>query len=157
MRTQVAIVGGGPAGMLLSHMLARAGVDSVVVERRSRAHVLSRIRAGILEAGSVELLRSAGLGQRMDREGLEHDGSWVVWGEGKSFLIDTQKFAGKPMMAYGQTAITEDLYRAAGERGAQVLDETENVVPHDLASDRPYVTFSRHGRDRKSTRLNSSH
>jgi len=140
-RTQVAIIGGGPAGLLLSHMLALDGIDSIVVERRSRAHVLGRIRAGLLEAGSVDLLRSAGLGARMDREGIVHDGSEIVWGEGKSLFIDTRKFTGKPMMAYGQTAITEDLYRARDAKGGLIIDQAQTVQPQDLASNRPFVTF----------------
>jgi len=81
-RTQVAIIGGGPAGLLLSHMLDRNGVDSIVLERQSRAYVLERIRAGVLEAGTIDLLRAVGLGARMDREGLPHDGTAIAW-EGK--------------------------------------------------------------------------
>lgn len=146
LRTQVAIIGGGPAGMLLSHMLAREGVDSVVIEHRSRAHVLRRIRAGLLEAGSVQLLRDVGLAARMDREGIVHDGSSVVWGEGKEFLIDTKTFTGKAMMAFGQTAITEELYAARDAAGGVILDEAENVTPYDLDSQRPYVRFTRHGK-----------
>lgn len=81
-RTQVAIIGGGPAGLLLSHMLDRNGVDSIVLERQNRAYVLERIRAGVLEAGTIDLLRAVGLGARMDREGLPHDGTAIAW-EGK--------------------------------------------------------------------------
>src|SRR5262245_3437234 len=112
MRTQVAIIGGGPAGLLLSHMLDRNGIDSIVLERQSREHVLHRIRAGVLEAGTVELLRAVGLGARMDREGHVHDTVAIAWEGRERFLIDTRKYTGKPMMAYGQTAITEDLYAA---------------------------------------------
>ena len=79
MRTQVAIVGGGPAGLLLSHILHRNGIDSIVLERQTRAHVLERIRAGVLESGSVALLRDVGLGERMDREGHPHNGSGIAW------------------------------------------------------------------------------
>lgn len=146
MRTQVAIIGGGPAGLLLSHMLALEGIDSVVLERRSRAHVLSRIRAGLLEAGSVGLLKSVGLGARMEREGIVHDGSEVVWGEGKGFFIDTRKYTGKPMTAYGQTAITEDLYAARDAAGGPIIDEAEEVRPHDLSADRPSIAFVKGGR-----------
>ena len=122
-RTQVAIIGGGPAGLLLSHMLDRNGVDSIVLERQSRAYVLERIRAGVLEAGTIDLLRAVGLGARMDREGLPHDGTAIAW-EGKPrFFIDTKKHTGKGMMAYGQTAITEDLYAVRDAAGGQIIDE----------------------------------
>ena len=95
MKTQVAIIGGGPAGLLLSEMLHRAGIDSVVLELRSRAHVLSRVRAGVLEQGTVEVLRANGLGERMDREGHMHDGAQIVWAGRESHTIDVWKHAGK--------------------------------------------------------------
>jgi len=123
MRTQVAIIGGGPAGVLLSHILDRNGIDSVVLERQTRQHVLHRIRAGALEAGTCELLRAVGLGERMDREGHPHDGSAIVWEGRERFFIDTRKYTGKRMMVYGQTAITEDLYAARDAAGGQVIDE----------------------------------
>ena len=116
-RTQVAIIGGGPAGLLLSHMLHRNGIDSIVLERQSRTHVLERIRAGVLEAGTVELLREVGLGARMDREGHPHNSSAIAWEGRPLFFIDTKKFTGKAMMAYGQTAITEDLYAVRDATG----------------------------------------
>jgi p-hydroxybenzoate 3-monooxygenase len=144
-RTQVAIIGGGPAGLLLSHLLHCNGIDSIVLERQSRAHVLERIRAGVLEAGTVALLREVGLGERMDREGLPHDGSWIAW-EGKPrLLIDTRKYTGKEMMAYGQTAITEDLYAARDAVGGQIVDEAANVALHELTSSRPHVTYEKDG------------
>jgi p-hydroxybenzoate 3-monooxygenase len=145
MRTQVVIVGGGPAGLLLSHILDRDGIDNVVLEQRSRAYVLERIRAGVLETGSIKLLRSVGLGERMDREGIVHDGAYIVWGDGERLLIDANKHTGEPMMAYGQTAITEDLYAARDAAGGKVFDEAENVQPHDLTSGQPYVTFTKNG------------
>src|SRR5215204_2036554 len=132
MRTQVAIIGGGPAGLLLSHMLDREGIDSIVLERQSRAHVLRRIRAGVLEAGTVELLRAVGLGERMDREGHPHDGSAIAWAGRSRFFIDTRKYTGKRMMAYGQTAITEDLYAARDAVGGQLIDEAVDVALHEL-------------------------
>src|SRR5499425_3609487 len=131
-RTQVAIIGGGPAGLLLSHILDRNGIDSIVLERQSRAHVLARIRAGVLEAGTVALLREVGLGARMDREGHAHDGSAIAWEGRPRFFIDTKKFTGKRMMAYGQTAITEDLYAACDAAGGQMIDEAANVRLHEL-------------------------
>lgn len=149
MRTQVAIIGGGPAGLLLSQILHRAGVESVVLERRSRAYVLQRIRAGVLEWGSVEVLRSAGVGERMDREGHLHDGTGVVWAGSKHCVLDTKKYTGKPMMAYGQTAITEDLYAARDEMGGTVIDEAGNVSIHDIESDAPFVLFEKDGEKQK--------
>ncbi len=149
MRTQVAIIGGGPAGLLLSHLLHRSGIDSIVLERQSRAHVLARIRAGVLEAGTVALLREVGLGERMDREGLPHDGVGIAWPGRERFLIDTRKYTGKRMMAYGQTAITEDLYAARDAAGGQIVDEAADVRLHDLTADRPFVTYDRDGRSHR--------
>jgi p-hydroxybenzoate 3-monooxygenase len=145
MRTQVAIIGAGPAGLLLSHILDRSGVDSIVLERQTRAHVLERIRAGVLEAGTIALLREVGLGERMDREGHLHDGSAIAWENRPRFMIDTRKYTGKPMMAYGQTAITEDLFAARDAAGGKIIDEAANVRLHDVTSSRPYVTYEKNG------------
>ncbi len=144
MKTQVAIIGGGPAGLLLSQILHRHGVESVVLERHTRKHVLGRIRAGVLEWGSVELLRAAGVGERMDRDGQLHDGSSIVWAGTHRLLIDTRKYAGKSMMVYGQTNITEDLYAARDAADGIVLDEAEDVALHDLTGT-PSVTYRKNG------------
>ncbi len=144
-RTQVVIIGAGPAGLLLSHILDRNGIDSIVLERQTRSHVLERIRAGVLEAGTVALLREVGLGERMDREGRSHDGSWIAWEDRPRLLIDTKKYTGKPMMAYGQTAITEDLFAARDAAGGKVIDEAGNVRLHELTSSRPHVTYEKAG------------
>ena len=141
MKTQVAIIGAGPAGMLLSHLLHRQGVESVVLERQSRAHVLSRIRAGVLEPGTVRLLRQCGLGSRMDRDGHAHDGMRIVWAGRESFFIDVQKHVGGRFMAYGQTSLQEDLFDAAEARGAQLFFNAADVQPKAVDSDRPYVLF----------------
>ena len=141
MKTQVAIIGAGPAGMLLSHLLHRQGVESVVLERQSRAHVLSRIRAGVLEPGTVRLLRECGLGSRMDRDGHAHDGMRIVWAGRESFFIDVKKHVGGRFMAYGQTSLQEDLFDAAEERGAQPIFSASDVEPKDIETDRPYVRF----------------
>jgi p-hydroxybenzoate 3-monooxygenase len=145
MRTQVAIIGGGPAGMLLSHILDRNGIDSIVLERQTRAHVLQRIRAGVLENGSVNLLREVGLGERMDRDGHPHHGSAIAWEGRERFFIDTKKFTGKIMMTYGQTALTEDLYAARDAAGGKAIDQAGNAQLHDLTSNRPYVTYEKDG------------
>lgn len=144
MRTQVAIVGSGPAGLLLSHLLHLHGIQSIVVERASRAHVLERIRAGVLEAGTVAVLREAGLGDRMDREGKPHDGVAIAWAGRERFLIDTRTFTGKEMTAYGQTAITEDLFAARDAAGGQIIDEAEAVALHDVTG-APHVTYEKNG------------
>jgi p-hydroxybenzoate 3-monooxygenase len=145
MRTQVAIIGGGPAGMLLSHILDQNGIESIVLERHSRQHVLQRIRAGVLETGTIELLRAIGLGARMDREGIPHDGTAIAWEGRPRFLIDTKKFTGKQMMAYGQTAITEDLYAARDASGGQIIHSVSNVQLHELSSAHPRVTYESNG------------
>jgi p-hydroxybenzoate 3-monooxygenase len=139
-RTHVGIIGGGPAGLLLSHLLHLNGIDSIVLERQSRAHVLRRIRAGVLEAGTVSILREAGLATRMDAEGIPHDGVGIAWAGRERFIIDTRKLTGRSMMAYGQTAITEDLYAARDRANGVVLDEAEQVELHDLLG-RPRITF----------------
>ena len=145
MRTQVAIIGGGPAGLLLSHILHRNGIDNVVLERQSRAYVLERIRAGVLEAGTVALLREVGLGARMDQEGHPHDGSAIALEGRPRFFIDTKKFTGKQLMSYGQTSITEDLYAARDAAGGKVIDLAGNVRPHELTSQHPFVTYEKNG------------
>ena len=145
MKPQVAIIGGGPAGLLLSEILHRQGVSSVVLEQRSRDYVLSRIRAGILEQTTVDLLRANGLGERMDAQGHAHDGMRIVWGGRDSYYIDCQKHLGKRFMAYGQTQVQEDLFAAADRRQATVLTEATGVQPQDVTSDKPWVSFKHNG------------
>lgn len=145
MRTQVGIIGGGPAGLLLSQLLHLKGIESVILERRTRAYVMGRIRAGVLEWGTVEVLRDAGVGERMDREGQAHDGTGIVWAGKNRLFIDTYKYAGKRLMAYGQTQITEDLYAARDAMGGVIIDEAAKVTPHDITSDTPYITYQTQG------------
>ncbi|MTI18867.1 4-hydroxybenzoate 3-monooxygenase [Rhodobacteraceae bacterium RKSG542] len=145
MKTQVAIVGGGPAGMMLSHILSENGIDCIVVERQSKDYVLSRIRAGLLEAGSVQLLRDHGLSERMDREGKVKRGSWIARQGMESYFIDTVKWTGQSMMAYGQTNITEDLYEAREKAAGAIINEATDVALHDVNSDAPYLTFEKSG------------
>ncbi len=144
-RTQVAIIGGGPAGLLLAHMLHLNNIDSVVLERQTKAYVLKRIRAGVLEFGSVKMLRDSGVGERMDREGHAHDGAWIVWQGREPFLIDTKTYAGRPMWSHGQTAITEELYRVRERDGGRIVEEAENVRLHDLTYAAPKVTYEKDG------------
>lgn len=144
MRTQVAIIGGGPAGLLLSQLLNRAGIDTVVIERRSRDHVLARIRAGVLEWGTVELLREAGAGARMVREGLVHDGCFLSL-SGRMFRVDFREACGRSVMIYGQTEVTKDLYDVQGAMGASIVHGAEGVTLHDVSSEAPRVTWREKG------------
>jgi p-hydroxybenzoate 3-monooxygenase len=144
MRTQVAIIGGGPSGLLLSQLLNRAGIATVVLERKSRDYVLARIRAGVLEWGAVELLREAGVGARMEAEGHPHDGTQIADGE-RLFRLDFIKACGKRVMVYGQTEVTHDLYAAQDAMGATILTEAEDVALHDVTSGHPWVTFTLNG------------
>lgn len=145
LRTQVAIIGGGPSGLLLSQLLHRDGIDTVVLERRSRDYVLGRIRAGVLEQGTVDLLRTAGVGERMDREGIVHDGTYLA-ASNRGFRIDFKALTGSTVMVYGQTELTRDLYAARAAMDAQVIHEVDEVEIHDADSDRPRVTYVHQGR-----------
>ncbi len=145
LRTQVIIIGGGPSGMLLSHILHKEGIDSVVLERQSRDYVLQRIRAGVLEAGTVALLREYDLAERLDAEGAEHDTTGIAFGGREYFSVDLQKHTGKTVTTFGQTAITEELYKAREHADGQVLDEVSEVILHDVDSDTPSVTYQRDG------------
>jgi p-hydroxybenzoate 3-monooxygenase len=141
LRTQVAIVGAGPAGLLLSQILRQEGVACVVIERQSRDYVLARIRAGVLEPTTVEVLRQYGLAERLEREGHRHDGMKIAWAGRESFLIDIQRHLGKRFVAYGQTNLQEDLFAAAARHGTRVITEARDVALDGIASDRPSVTF----------------
>jgi p-hydroxybenzoate 3-monooxygenase len=144
-RTQVAIIGGGPSGLMLSHILAAHSVSSVVIERRTRRHVLARIRAGVLESGTVRLLREYGLSAGLDRRGTPHDGVLIEWPGHPATLIDGPRYAGKSMMVYGQTLITEDLYAARTAAGQTIIEEAEGVALHGLTSRAPFVTYEKIG------------
>ena len=126
-------------------MLHGHGIDSVVLERQTKAYVLKRIRAGVLEFGSVQVLRESGAGERMDREGHAHDGSFIVWQDRDPFLIDTKMHTGKPMWSHGQTAITEELYEIRERDGGRIVEEAENVQLHDLTTSAPKVTYDKDG------------
>ncbi len=144
MRTQVAIIGGGPSGLLLGQLLHRQGIDAVVLERRTRDYVLSRIRAGILETGFVDLMREAGVDARMDKESFTHDGAVIsYWDE--QFRIDFQDLTNSHIVVYGQTELTRDLYDAREAVGAKTLFEVDHVEIHDAGTDTPYVTYEHDG------------
>ncbi|MEE4729913.1 4-hydroxybenzoate 3-monooxygenase [Pseudomonas alliivorans] len=145
MKTQVAIIGSGPSGLLLGQLLQRAGIDNVIVERKDPDYILSRIRAGVLEQGMVDLLREAGVSERMDAEGLIHDGFELAFG-GRCERIDLKGLAnGRTVMVYGQTEVTRDLMQARSACGAMTVYDAEDVQPHDLKTDRPYLTFVKNG------------
>lgn len=141
MRTQVAIIGGGPSGLMLSQLLHLKGIDTIVLERQSREYVLSRIRAGVLEHGFAKLMREAQCGERMDREGEIHDGFFIS-DNGKMSRVDLHKHSGgSSVVVYGQTELTRDLYEARDKMNGVVIHNAEDVQPHDLKSDQPYVTY----------------
>ncbi|MFA4969906.1 MAG: FAD-dependent monooxygenase, partial [Sulfuritalea sp.] len=141
MKTQVAIIGGGPSGLLLSQLLHLKGIDTVVLERQSRDYVLSRIRAGVLEHGFADLMREAQCGERMDREGEIHDGFIIAHG-GRQSRVDLHKYSGgSSVVVYGQTELTRDLYDARERMKGVVIHHAEDVQPHDMTSATPYVTF----------------
>lgn len=139
-RTQVVIVGSGPSGLLLGQLLTNAGVENIILERSSKAHVLERIRAGVLEEGTVSMLEEAGAGARMRREGLPHEGFDIAFDD-RRHRVDLFDLTGKRVMVYGQTEVTRDLMNERERTGALTIYEAEDVLPHDFDTDRPYVTY----------------
>ena len=140
MRTQVGIVGGGPAGTLLSHLLHLQGIESVVLELRGREEVETTVRAGVLEDGTAELLRETGVGERMDREGAVHEGVELRFG-GRGHRIDFKELTGRKIMIYGQQEVVKDLYAARLEAGGQILFNTAATSLGDLETEAPRVRF----------------
>ncbi|WP_411881113.1 4-hydroxybenzoate 3-monooxygenase [Polaromonas sp. YR568] len=146
MRVQVAIVGGGPAGHLLGQLLHKAGINAIVIEQRSQDYVLGRIRAGVLEQGTTDLLDEAGVGSRMHVEGLVHGGISLSFG-GAHHRIDLQQLTGgKSVMVYGQTEVTRDLMVARAAAGLATVYEAQNVSLHDFDGARPRVRYVQHGK-----------
>ncbi len=145
MRTQVAIVGAGPAGLTLGHLLNRAGIDNVVLESRTRDYVETRVRAGVLEEGTTTLLRSTGVGARLDREGLIHHGIELRFGEAGHRIAMTD-LTGRSITVYGQQEVVKDLIEARLGAGAPLFFEAECASVDDIASDRPRVCFTVDGR-----------
>ncbi|EFW81134.1 4-hydroxybenzoate 3-monooxygenase [Pseudomonas savastanoi] len=145
MKTQVAIIGSGPSGLLLGQLLQRAGIDNVIVERKDPDYILSRIRAGVLEQGMTDLLREAGVSERMDTEGLIHDGFELAF-DGRCERIDLKTLTGgRTVMVYGQTEVTRDLMAARAAAGAMTVYDASDVNIHDPKTDSPYVTFVKDG------------
>src|SRR5690348_3590689 len=141
-RTQVGIVGAGPAGLLLSHLLALRGVDSIVVENRSRAYCEARQRAGMLESATVELLRAAGLGRRLDAEGLEHDGIYLQFAGERHHVNFRELTGGRWVTIYAQTEIVKDLIAARLADGAALEFETDGVSVAELDAGRPLLRYT---------------
>jgi p-hydroxybenzoate 3-monooxygenase len=144
MRTQVAIIGAGPSGLLLGQLLHRAGVDTIILEQRSKEYVLGRIRAGVLEQGAVALLEEAGCGSRMRREGLVHEGIEIAFG-GIRHRIDFKALTGKTVLVYGQTEVTRDLMEARETAGAPIVYEALDASISDVETSHPRVRYSKDG------------
>ncbi len=149
MRTQVAIVGAGPSGLLLGQLLHKAGIDAVVLERQTPDYVLSRIRAGVLEQVCVDLLDEAGVGERMHREGLVHDG-FEILAEGTRHRIDLKQYSGgKSVLVYGQTELTRDLMDARAAAALPTVYEAHDVAIHGFDTATPAVTYRQEGREHR--------
>lgn len=144
MRTQVAIIGAGPSGLLLGQLLAKHGIDNVILERHTGEYVLGRIRAGVIEKGAAELLDEAGCGARMHKEGLVHDGIEISFG-GARHRINFKELIGKSVIVYGQTEITRDLMDGRAAIGSQTIYEAEDVSLHDISTDKPKVRYTKGG------------
>lgn len=146
MKTQVGIIGGGPAGLLLSQILHLNGIDSVILERQTRDYVLSRIRAGVLEQGFCDMLQKAEVSARLEREGETHSGVNLTFA-GRMERIDLEALTGgKTVTVYGQTEVTRDLYDARDAMGGVIIHEAEDVTPHALDTSAPYLTYTSGGK-----------
>lgn len=144
MKTQVAIVGSGPAGLMLGHLLQQAGVDAVIIERQSREHVEGRIRAGVLEDTTTNILIRLDIDGRMKKEGLRHSGVNLADGE-RLIHVDIEGLTGRPVIVYGQTEVTKDLIDAANDRGLEIVWEADEVALHNIESETPCLTYKKNG------------
>jgi p-hydroxybenzoate 3-monooxygenase len=145
MRTQIAIIGGGPSGLLLAQLLHSRGIDSVVLERKTKGYVLGRIRAGVLEQGLVSLMEEAGCAERLHAEGIPHDGTLISYGD-EMFRVDFKEHTGTPVMVYGQTEVTRDLYEARAKAGGKIEFNVEDVVIHGADTEAPHLTYTIDGK-----------
>ena len=148
MKTQVAIIGGGPSGLLLAQLLHTCGINSIVLERKTKGYVLGRIRAGVLEQGLVNMLEEAGCADRLHAEGYIHDGTLVSYGD-EIFRVDFKALTGTPVVVYGQTEVTRDLYDAREKAGGPIEYEVEDVVIHGADTGAPHVTYRVDGENRR--------
>lgn len=148
MKTKVAIIGAGPAGLLLGQILAKKGIDNIILERQTAEYVLGRIRAGVLEEVTVEALRRADVVAGLEKDGLIHTGCDIVF-SGETYRVDFEKEVGKHVVVYGQTEVTRDLMQARADIGATTIYEAKDVVLHDVDTDAPYVTFTKEGKTQR--------
>ncbi len=148
MKTEVAIIGGGPSGLLLGQLLHQNGIENVILERKTKDYVLGRIRAGVLEHGLVELMREVGVADRLDAEGHVHDGTLISFND-DLFRVDFSEHTGQSVTVYGQTEVTRDLYAAREATGGAIEYNVEDVVIHDAKTDAPFVTYTVDGESRR--------
>lgn len=149
MRTQVAIIGAGPAGLMLAHLLHRQGIDAIVLENRTRDYVEGRVRAGVLEQITVDLLENLGIAARLRRQGLVHTGTNLAV-DGEIFRIDMAELTGgSTIVVYGQQEVMRDLFDAATERGIHIIFTAADVQPHDVDTERPFLTWRRDGTEQR--------
>ncbi len=148
MRTQVLIIGGGPSGLLLSQLLSNVEIDCIVLEKHTKEHVLSRIRAGVLEEGTIKLLKQAGISKRIYEEGFEHDGIFLSL-KNHGFRIDLKKLINKKVTVYGQTEVTKDLYEVREKNGGKIYNSVKDVMPHEFTTDKPFVTCKIDDKEKK--------
>jgi len=148
MRTKVVIIGGGPSGLLLSRFLSLDGIDNIVLEKQSKSHVIGRIRAGVLESGTTNMLHKAGVSCRLDTEGFIHDGIQLSF-KNHGFRIDLKKLTNKHVTVYGQTEVTKDLYEKIEKENNNIINNVDDVLPQDLDQKNPFVTFKKDGVENK--------
>ena len=148
MRTNVVIIGGGPSGLLLSRLLSIDGINNVVLEKQSEQHVTSRIRAGVLESGTIEMLKKAGVSKRLEREGFKHDGIQLSF-KNHGFRINLKKLTNKHVTVYGQTEVTKDLYSIIKKENGEIINNAEDVLPQAVNTETPFVTFKKNGNEKK--------
>jgi p-hydroxybenzoate 3-monooxygenase len=145
MRTQVGIVGAGPAGLMLSHLLHLLGIESIILECRSRQYIEDRVRAGVLEQGTVDLMIETGVGERLQREGLRHDGVWFSFGGHRHRIHLSELTGGRAITVYAQQEVVKDLVQARLDAGGQIVFEVDHLSVHDLASPLPKIRYSKDG------------